>query len=406
VPPGILADVRRAFEKYDRGLHDQVSLERELENAFNAAERDDPETAEALRVVLASTDLTADLFSSLLGATRFRRVGRPAPAPDLHRDAFVSLVERVRIEDRAERAALLASRLPPEWCTPELARFAAAAELTPDDRRDADRALLRTVLTHDGAEAAFAQLVEPHLEEGEHALGLLVHAFLEPRLAHRDRVLAVILRDAGAVEVDDIVRVAVRLAIDGDDAGAMRLARRIAERTDLRARHPAVLALIVWLGGDRAGAIPLLDLPARHPDESGWYTQLARVIPSFFAAVDAEPAEVMAQLTVPRGEHEGSSIRGVGALVGRMAYQRMRASLALGDVGRAGWEATAVIAYHGYRAYELHAQGWGYEFDPDLVLRLAVTPAELAEAEALVRDHAPNAEAPHLSEGMLRLRKW
>lgn len=58
---------------------------------------------------------------------------------------------------------------------------------------------------------------------------------------------------------------------------------------------------------------------------------------------------------------------------GRQAFMRMRAYELLGRVDEARSEARAVVAYHDYRDYELHLQFTGFECDPRLPDRLAVS---------------------------------
>lgn len=414
----ILSTMARVISWRDRGIIDDARFQSEsLSELLSALEGHDPEFGEAVNLLVKRHDLAVKHFQAIAWLTR-RAIHEDLLTPlgvssPLHkvRDAIVEHV-RDAIVGTGERelAVRLVTGLPPDWCTQELLKFAATVRLSPTARRRVDMDLLQIAIHHEGPARAFTMLVDPYLGSPQPAaVDLLAAAYLNSELsasAHA-KIRARLLGHSRHGSTASIAPLAVRLSIESRDRDAANLARALARRDDLQPQHPPVLGLILCLAGYRDEAVQISDLPASRIDEFGWWTQAARSLQAFIRASSGEPDTVIELLTLPdHTERPGRSIATVGAMVGRFALMRMRAYLALERWGRAGREARAVLAYHGYRRYDLHMQVAGFEFDVALVSRLAVTPDELLEARIVAERHAPDLEwdTPSLSEGSLFLR--
>ena len=393
--------VTRVLDQYDAGLYDDQTLEQEVYSALSGGPSRE-EAAEALDLVTARFAVWPELFSFLIAAVRHRPSFRPPIEhhPDEYRDAFVAYAREVDADDPV-RAARLTARLPSAWIPADLLRRAADTAVPDDVRHEHLVWLLPRLLDHDEADTAHRVMVEPHLELRTHAaVELLVAAYLDPRMPHREVILAAILRDEHLATSSDLVRIAARLSIELRDDDAVALARRLVARGELRQVEPEVLAQVLWYAGEREEAEGVAAIPVPSRDTQGWYTQATDSLAAFRAAQDADPATVL-DLLARDQESYRSGIATVGALVARLALMRMRAALALGQAERARWEALAVVLYAGHRGWELHVQQVAVEFEVAFVDRLAVTDEEIAEARAVTGPIGPDDQVPRLYEGRI-----
>lgn len=326
-------------------------------------------------------------------------------------DLTARVADKLAAGVASDLAVGLAAALPADWHTAETLQLLAALDLDDDERRRLDRHLLPAVLRLRGR-GAYDLHVRPHVAtRTPDAAALLVDAYLQPGLtaSHRRAIVARLAARLDTCSTGDLLRLAVRLSIEGADRRAMTVARHLATRSDLPPSAPPVLGLVLWLGGARDEGREVAQLEPAWHDTFGWPTQAARSVAAYLVAADAAPGTVLelCAITVGTGRGDGS-IASVGALVGRLAFMRMHAHLRLGDLVRAGREAAAVLEHHAYRGYELHAQWPGQEFEAAFVDRLAVTAADLADARALARRAGEIPDALDcrlvLSEGRLRLR--
>lgn len=411
----LLNRVAQSISQRDSGVLGEDDFQSEsLNELWNALEEHNPEFGEAVTLLVRQRELGVEHFQTIALLTqRAMREDLTTPlgvASALHkvRDALIGHVHRA-IEGRGKReaAARLVANLPPEWCTSDFLNFAATVKLAPAARLRVDRDLIPMAIHHEGPARAFDALVEPHLDrQHSAAVDLLVAAYLNPNLPSHTypKIRAGLLRRSRYGSTASIVALAVRLSIECRDEDAADLARALAARNDLQPHHPPVLGLIIWIAGYRDGAVQLSDLQASRTDELGWWTQAARSLQSFIRASSGEPHTVIELLAYSEHtEYPDKSIATVGAMVARLALMRMRAYLAMEHWGQAGREARAVLAYHGYRGYELHVQVPDFEFEGELVARLAVTPDELLEAREVAERLAthPERDTPKLSEGVL-----
>ena len=377
-----------------------------------ALERGDPDAAGVVRGLVARDPLSEPLVGELAWLARRAAGevdGRPTAWADTGRAVRADLTERVgeALESAGDaRAAVgLLAALPATWCTPEMLRRAVAADVG-EDRCRLDRRLLTAALRLLG-DGAFDALVRPHLASGAPEAAALWADAYRPELsaAHRSELAARLLDRPEACPTDALLGCVVRMSVEGADERAVPLATHLAGRPDLPPSAPPVLGLVVWLGGAHEEGRRLAHVPPGWRDDFGWATQASRAVAAF---LDASAADARGVLELcARGddaERPRSSVAAVGALVGRLAVMRMRAYLALGDRSWAAREAGAVIAFHGYRGYDLHMQGAHQEFDAALTDRLAVTPTELDEAQVVLADADADVGRLVLSEGVLLLR--
>ncbi len=378
-----------------------------------ALERGDPDAAGVVRGLVARDPLSEPLVGELAWLARRAAGevdGRPTAWAEVGGTLRADLTERVgeALAGAARTAVGLLAALPAAWCTPEMLRLALAADVG-EDRCGLDRRLLPAAL-HLLGDGAFDALVRRHLASGApEAAALLADAY-RPELSaeHRTELAARLLRRPEACPTDALLRCVVRMSVEGADERAVPLATHLAGRPDLPPSAPPVLGLVVWLGGAHEEGRRLAHVPPGWRDDFGWATQASRAVAAF---LDASAADARGVLELcARGddaERPRSSVAAVGALVGRLAVMRMRAYLALGDRSWAAREAGAVIAFHGYRGYDLHMQGAHQEFDAALTDRLAVTPTELDEARVALAAAGADVDDVGrlvLSEGVLLLR--
>jgi|GEM_PF-3650476 len=378
--------------------------------------RDDPELERVARGLAAGEDIGPAAIAELGAFAQWyaaRPSGRSSSRERLGRELRESLTARVGRaisgEESPGRAVELVAALPSDWCTLPMLTFIAGADLDGEDRRRLDRHLLPAAVRLRGAPQAFEGLVRPHLRAmTTDAARLLVDAYLQPGLAagHRAALIEHLRAQAQVCSTGDLLRLVVRLSAEGSDEHAVPLAAGMARRGDLPPVAPPVIGLVLWLGGAREQGRAAAQLEPAWSDPFGWATQASRAVAAFLAATVSDPPGVLALCSVGAdGEHSVRSVAAVGALVGRLALMRMRAHLALGHVGEAVREARAVVSFHGYRGYDLHAQVPEQEFEVALTDRLTVTSEELGEAVAVLESAGPaETDLLVLSEGVLALR--
>lgn len=411
---GLSASVERVLAKLHAGYVDEDDAWSEVTGALlNAMDRGDPEVPHVARALVARRHLSPALVAELAAFARVCIASAPRGPTweglglELGEELARRVVTAISSPDVPRDAVPLVVALPAEWCTAELLQHVSALDVGGGGRRRLDRHVLPAAVRLRGPQA-FEALVRPHLATGTpDAAALLVDAYLQPGIdaAGKAALIEHLRSQADVCPSPTLLRLVVRLSIERQDADAARLAQLLARREDLPPTAPPVLGLVLWLSGARAQGIELAGRPPAWHDAFGWATQASRAVAAFLAAADATPQEVLDICAAgPGTEHPGSSIAAVGALVGRLAFLRMRAYAALGDAVWAAREAAAVLAQHAYRGYDLHMQSPDEEFEGALADRLCVTPAEVDEARAVL-DTAGGADIGHLAlhEGRLVL---
>lgn len=410
--------VSRRLRRWEAGWVTDDEVATDVAAALEAAiVRGDPDVVGIVRDLARVEPLAPPLVDALATVARACTAGPPGWPLAAHslgaavrEDLTARVAEKLMAGVASDLAVELAAALPADWHTAETLQLVAALDLDGDERRRLDRHLLSALLRLRGPEA-YDRHVRPHLAtRTPDAAALLVDAYLQPGLtaSHRRAIVAHLAVRLDACSTRDLLRLVVRLSIEVADGPAMTVARHLATRSDLPPSAPPVLGLVLWLGGARSEGREVAQLEPAWHDTFGWPTQAARSVAAYLMAADAAPGTVLelCAVTLGTGSRDGS-IASVGALVGRLAFMRMHAHLRRGDLVRAGREAAAVLEYHAYRGYMLHAQWPGQEFEAAFVDRLAVTPAELADARALARRAGEVADALNrrlvLSEGCVRL---
>ncbi len=377
-------EVSRLTERYDLGLLDRRDLLHSLRNALlDAAEANDETVAAAVAAAILCPPLYPDDVVWLISTADDirRRTWTAHESPETHLGLAVEAL-------RERGTAILASASPedvvgfvgalrPAWVHDDWLELALRSVGECDDPARAARDLLGVGVWRHGRRAMARFLVDPFLAvptrgSVELAARALATDAVEPA-RHAELERHVLTHAVG--DEDDLASLATRWSIEARDRQAVALARRIvAGGTDLSHAGP-IVATVLWIGGDRAAAA---ELAAQFvPD--GWGSTARASLCAFILARETGTAESIRAL-VRRDQEYRAGIPSVGALVGRLAQLQWRASIELGDEQQAIGCAAAVVQHHGFRGYDLHLQGYGQEFDPRLLDRLAVTPDEVLEA--------------------------
>jgi hypothetical protein len=399
--------VAKMLRREQNGLLTVPEVRDEIFETLATAERDrDPELLGASMLALDSSLLDEESFSCVAHVS-FRAIMRSPPydkaAATEARARIVDYVE-MRLSSRPDlrtRASIIAA-MPIQWVAPSWILQTTDMAHDHPDRVDVLHTLLPAFRYHYSDVGAYAIGVEPNLESASpEAVSLVASAYETLRLNPRNMadMRDYLRRNKESLQVDDLIRLAVRLSIEFLDDMAVAFVRTAID-LGLEPPRTPVAATVLWIAGEREDARRQAARFER--SANGWGSQAAKSLAAFIHAQAAPLEEKILMLAPPASEGLHKRPATVGALVGRLALVRMLAYSALNLPADAALEAHAVIFAHHYRGYDLHMQGRDQEFDVRLVDRLAVTPDEVLEARAIV-DANSEVQSPEwlLMEGRL-----